>query len=83
MTVDEASGDPVELWPDNLESANVFIAMSSQWRTGAVGATGLDYAALPAVLRLLAIPRASQAQVFDDVRYMEGEALATMRSQRS
>jgi Phage related hypothetical protein (DUF1799) len=57
----------------------VFLAMQTQWRTGMAGATGLDYAALPAVLRLTGLPRAQWPQVFDDLRAMEGEALAHFR----
>ena len=57
----------------------VFLAMQTQWRTGMAGATGLDYAALPAVLRLTGLPRAQWPQVFDDLRDMEGEALTHFR----
>jgi hypothetical protein len=70
--------DAVELWPDNLLAVNVFIAMSTQWRTGAVGATGLDYSALPAVFRLVGVPRALWTDTFECLRILEGEALRTM-----
>lgn len=52
--------------------------MSTQWRTGAFGATGLDYNALPAVLRLIGIPKKSRQSVFQDLRVMEAEALLVM-----
>jgi hypothetical protein len=70
--------DAVELWPDNVTAVNVFIAMSTQWRTGAMGATGLDYSALPSVFRLLAVPRALWTDTFECLRVLEGEALRTM-----
>lgn len=53
--------------------------MGTQWNTGMNGATGLRYETLPAVLRLLAIPRAEQPTVFSGLRVMERTALEVMR----
>lgn len=78
----EASGPPVEVWPDNVVAVNVFIAMSTQWRTGYRGPTGLDYAVLPAVLRLTGVPADERAGVFDGLRAMEDAALETMRKSK-
>ena len=58
----------------------MFIALSTQWRTGMSGATGLDYAAVPAVLRLCGVKRADEGTVFEGLRVMEDVALAAMRS---
>ena len=41
--------DPIEIWPDNELSFNVFVVISTQWRVGAGGATGLDYCVLPEI----------------------------------
>lgn len=57
---------------------NVFIAMQTQWRVGMAGATGLDYAALPAVLACTGVARKRWAHVFDGLRAMEEAALAEM-----
>lgn len=57
----------------------VFIAMTTQWRAGFAGPTGLDYNALPTVLRLQAIPRRDWPEMFADLRVLEAEALTTMR----
>lgn len=76
--MEEASGTAVEVWPDNIVTVNAFIAMSTQWRVGMSGATGLDYAALPTVLRLHGIRRAEQADVFEGIRIMESAALDIM-----
>ena len=78
MTVEEAT-QPVEVWPDNAMSVNVFIAMSTQWRVGMNGATGLDYNALPSVMKLVGVPKKSRASVFDDVRTLEDSAMETMK----
>lgn len=61
---------------------NTFITSATQWRVGMSGATGLDYGALPTVLRLTGVPRADWPQVFDDLRLMEDAALAQMRKAR-
>ena len=65
----------VEIWEENHESFKVFNAMSTQWRVGMNGYTGLDYNALPVVMRLLGIKRNEYAQIFDDVRLMESAAM--------
>ena len=68
----------VELWPDNVDTINVFRALDTQWRVGVNGPTGLDYAVLPAVLRLTAIPRKDWPDVFAGLRVCEGVALEQM-----
>lgn len=79
LTVEEASGPPVEVWPDNLSAVNAFVSMATQWRTGFAGATGLDYSALPAVFDFIGIQRPERAAVFADIRIMEDAALEVMR----
>ena len=75
--MEEASGEDVKVWPDNVPTLNVFVAMSTQWRVGNNGATGLDYAALPVVEDRVGI-RAD----FDGLRAMEEAALAQMAENR-
>lgn len=69
----------VEVWPENETTLRVFIAMGTQWRAGFSGPTGLDYGALPAVMRLTGVPRAEWPDVFAGLREMEAEALLQMR----
>lgn len=57
----------------------MFIALSTQWRVGYSGATGLDYAVLPGVMSLCGVPADRQSEVFEGIREMEGAALTTMR----
>ncbi|SPY78170.1 Uncharacterised protein [Providencia rustigianii] len=68
--------DDVEVVPDVWESYLVFSAMSTQWRIGMNGATGLDYSVIPNLLELLNIK--NKATVFDDLRVMELKALELM-----
>lgn len=78
LTLEEATPE-TEVWPDNSMPVNVFIALSTQWRVGMAGATGLDYNAVPSVMRLLGVPKKLRTSVFDDLRIMEDAALETMR----
>lgn len=77
----EASAPPVEVWPDNEHTVNVFIAMLTQWRVDGMGIpTGLDYSAIPTVLELTGIPSAERVDVFDGLRVMEDAALEKMQA---
>lgn len=75
LTVEEASGSPIDVWPEHLAVCNLFIALTTQWRVGMAGATGLDYAALPAVMSLHGIPRKDRLEVFEDLRVLERAVL--------
>ena len=76
---DYEAENTVEVWPDNVQAVNVFVAMGTQWRCGPGGAIGLDYSALPQVLRLTKVPRADWPEVFDLLRILEDAALEKMR----
>ena len=78
ITEDELGAD---VWPDNVRAVNAFIAMSTQWRVGMGGPIGLDYAALPTVLRIGSIPRSEWGEIFETIRVLEDVALLTMREQ--
>ena len=56
--------------------------MDTQWRVGMSGATGLDYAALPVVMRLVGVSPAERAEVFAGVQTMEQAALEFMRNKK-
>lgn len=77
MSLDDLE-EEVELWAVNAEAFAVFNSMSTQWRAGMSGATGLDYTSLPIVMDLEGVEADYRKQVFRDVRTMEQEALKTM-----
>lgn len=79
MTIDELSGEPAAIWPDNLAAVNLFIGLGTQWRVGAAGAVGLDYNVLYRKLDRLNLSVAEYDALEDDVRVMEEEALNTMQ----
>ena len=74
--------ETVEVWPDNWPSFLVMDSMGTQWRTGAGGATGLDYGVLPNVMKLVGIPAKDRPGVFQDIHVMESEAIAAMADAR-
>lgn len=71
----------VDVWPDNEISWSVFVQLSSQWRVGMSGPTGLDYTPIPFVLEVNGIPRDQWRAVFDDVRAMEKAAVKEMHTE--
>ncbi|WP_114195486.1 DUF1799 domain-containing protein [Edaphovirga cremea] len=64
----------IEITPDVWPSFLLFRAMSTQWRIGMNGPTGLDYGCLPQVMSMMDIE--NTAAVFEDIRIMERVALA-------
>lgn len=76
LTLDDYDDEIVEIGPDIWPSFEVFRAMSTQWRTGVNGVTGLDYNCLPHVMDWLRIE--DKATVFSDICVMESAALATI-----
>lgn len=75
----EADYDDTEVWPDNAETLNVYCAMNTQWRAGAGGLIGLDYAALPTVMKFVGVKRDRWTDVFEGVRLMEATHLKLLR----
>ena len=65
-----------EIWPENWIPFLVFSEVSTQWRVGAGGATGLDYVAVKWVMDLMKIKK--KYEVLRAIRTMESSALKTM-----
>lgn len=77
FSADDYSGD-LEVWPDNWPAFRLFNALSTQWRTGACGATGLDYTSIRDVASYIGIKKRQIPELFPDLQIMEAEALAVM-----
>ncbi|AKJ28843.1 DUF1799 domain-containing protein [Caldimonas brevitalea] len=75
---DVADQFEVEVWPDNWPAAVVFSSLQTQWRVGPGGPYGLDYSAIPDVLRMSSVPRSQWPEVFEAVQVMEAAALGAM-----
>lgn len=63
------------VWPCNWPAVCLYCAAATQWRSGALGAYGLDYAALAAVMDMQGIEAADRAELFADVQVIEYEVL--------
>lgn len=70
----------IEVWPDNLQAVQVFIAIGTQWRIGMGGATGLDYNVLYRRLDRMGLTPSRYDELEEEVRTLENSALETMRS---
>lgn len=77
MTLSDLEED-VEIWLDNWPVFRLFNALGTQWRTGACGATGLDYTAIRDVASYIGIKKRQIPELFPDLQVMEAEALAVM-----
>lgn len=53
----------------------VFESLSTQWRVGFGGATGLDYNVIPTVASYLGIETEDMPYIFRDIRTMEAGVL--------
>lgn len=77
---DIADQDVVYVLPDNWLPIRVFQSMSTQWRVGMSGASGLDYSALPIVMKLEDVRKKDRRDVFDCVQVLERAALAVIHA---
>lgn len=72
--------DVVEIWPENARAVNAFSSVSTQWRIGMSGPTGLDYPAVFATIDRLhrTLDDDARDAIFADVQVMERAALREM-----
>lgn len=70
------------LWPECLPAFNVFQSLQSQWRVGMAGATGLDYTAVEAFMRMNGVRRKDQAELLYCLQVMEFATLREWASRR-
>jgi len=78
LTVEDLAGDPVEVWPENIQAFTLFGQMQTQWRCGMGGATGLDYVALFHKMDRMRLDPGEYEDLEEDIRSMEHEALRAM-----
>lgn len=70
----------VEIWPEHIDACVLFSSVSTQWRVGMGGATGLDYPAVFATLDRIHRDKtdAERDAIFADVQVIERGALEEM-----
>ena len=71
------------MWPDNHAAFILFNNLSTQWRTGMGGPTGLDYAAVYPLLDRAAKDPQEWDELFSDIQVMEGAALKQIGENRA
>lgn len=68
----------------NQEAVDLFLGLSTQWRwvagRGGTARIGLDYQAIPALLKLQAIPEARWPRLMESLQVMEAAALEAARA---
>ncbi len=77
---DDYADETLEIWPENEESISLFSTLSTQWRVGMSGPTGLDYTAVFARMDRLKFDDEKYERLFQDIRVIEGEALSIFNS---
>ena len=73
--------EPVEfaIWPENLETVELFMDVQTQWRTSSSGVIGLDYGV---VLALLSLNGATDPlAVLRDLQVMETRAVELINAE--
>ena len=83
MTRDDVEGEPLGVWPENWPIVNLFSRLSTQWRVGFSGPTGLDYGAAWLLIDRMRLPDAEADEMFDGVQVMERAAMDAMNENRS
>ena len=82
LTVDEACGPPVGVWPDNWKTVNLFRQVLTQWRVGFSGAYALDYMPVFYLMDRMSLAHREYDEIFEGIRTMEDAALEIMRDQK-
>lgn len=77
----EGFGQNDEIYPDNVQTVEVFKRLHTQWRAGPSGAIGLVYESLDRVFKRLGVAEDDEADVFDCLQIMEMAALKAMRGE--
>lgn len=67
-----------EVWPENWQALELFDVMSTQWRVGMSGATGLDFGVLYHKMDRMGLTPERYAELENEIRVMEQEALLVM-----
>lgn len=75
--------DACYVYAENWDTVQVFLALSTQWRTVALASMagahviyqGIDYSAIEPVLRLMSVESCDHAAMFGKIRLMEEAAL--------
>lgn len=69
------------VFPENVETVEMFLSLQTQWRTGPMGGClGLEYPGVKAALDLRVRSRRRRAELFDALQAMERAALLVLNA---
>lgn len=74
----QVDGQGVDIWPENWPAWRLFCRLSSQWRIGMNGPTGLDHNVLFSHLDRMHLSDEEWDEWFDDISTLERAALAAL-----
>lgn len=79
---DEEQDACYEVWAENAEAVETFLALQTQWRLGPMGGyLGLDYPGVQSALAMRGVRKpAERRRMFDDLQAMERAALAVLNA---
>lgn len=80
LALEDVEPPAFEVWEENWPIVQFFASLSTQWRHGMAGPTGLDYASVLAMLRFRRLARAEQVEWMDAVQAMERAALEVIHA---
>ncbi len=65
-----------EIWPENVESFNVFVSLTTQWIVTGMGHyMGIRYASIESALNLMGFNKKRKTELFEDIKTMQDAAL--------
>lgn len=67
---------------EHQQALALYSRHSTQWRTGAAGATGLDYNVLYQAMERMELPNARQLELIDEIGLIEAGILAGWAERR-
>lgn len=70
--------EETEVWPENWPAVQLLLQMSTQWKSGFSGRTGLDYQPLFLLMDRHGLEGDDWWSMFADLQAMEAAALAAM-----
>jgi hypothetical protein len=79
---DYNASDELHVWPEHEKAVRVFFSMQTQWIIGFSGATGLNYASLPAVYVGLGIADDEIPEIFSQFQVIEKTYLAQIKQKQ-
>lgn len=71
------------IYPDNVQTVDVFRGMLTQWIMGPAGPVGLNYVPLDRVMRSRGVAPENENDVFEGFQIMERAALESIRENRA